>query len=306
MGILGDAWDATGGAIIGGLSGGEGHAPSQYAFDDTEVARQRKAQEEARGYQTALADRFDARARGADGPSVAESQLQQGLNAAQAAQWAQSQSATGSAAARGAAQYNAARSAANIQQQGAASAATLRAQEQMGYEQQLAGLYGDIRQGDQGQFAGEAGYQGTKAGEHGATERAWAQQAESAAGRRGDVWSGLMESASQAGAMMAMGGGSDERLKEVGGKATDADLQEFLEAAKAHWYQYREGTPDADGGKTHVGPMAQDLEKTKVGRTMVDRRPDGMRQVDLWDSYGAMLASLGSLNERLGKLEGGK
>jgi hypothetical protein len=31
-----------------------------------------------------------------------------------------------------------------------------------------------------------------------------------------------------------------------------------------------------------------------------------MRQVDLKDAYGAMLASLGSLNERLGKLEGGK
>lgn len=109
-----------------------------------------------------------------------------------------------------------------------------------------------------------------------------------------------------------MGGGSssaavaasDEKNKTKKGAGED-NIKEFLNAIKAHSFEYKDkmkNNPLAGDGE-YVGPMAQDLEKTELGKSMVIDTPEG-KVVDYGKGFGAMLASQAMLNERLKKLEG--
>jgi hypothetical protein len=51
--------------------------------------------------------------------------------------------------------------------------------------------------------------------------------------------------------------------------------------------------------------MAQELEKSKIGKSMVYDTPNG-KMVDFGRGLGAMLAIQAQMNERLNKIEGGK
>lgn len=105
----------------------------------------------------------------------------------------------------------------------------------------------------------------------------------------------------------AMGAGaamfSDERLK-TDIKDGSKDAGKFLDAIKAYSYKYKPGAKDAElgGDGTYVSPMAQDLEKTKLGKSMVKDTPSG-KVVDYGKGFGAILAASASLNERLKKIE---
>jgi len=356
-----------------GMSGGDSHVPEQYTYDDRQITLNRS-------YQHWLEDKYRDRIEGKS-PSVAEAQLRSGLNQAQAAQWAQSRSATGSGAARGAAQYNAAQNAANMGQQTAADAAKMRAAEQAQAEQAYGQMLADQRRAEQD-------YQLGKAAAHNQWQSNWSNQSEaqvsrdqraggglvSAAGaaiaagammsdvraktdirpveetpgdkvltkmvskspeldrddaqRRRDEWDDMMlrriqDERSQAATqqsgqdamgtlgtgLMAAGGiiGSDERAKDKGGDAGNPDVDDFLEKTKAYWWRYKRGERWDDGGRQHIGPMAQDLQRTKVGRTMVVEDPrTGMLGVDTGQAYGAMLAGLTHLNDRIDSIESGK
>lgn len=80
---------------------------------------------------------------------------------------------------------------------------------------------------------------------------------------------------------------SDERAKTNIRDVSSADLAELAGAVKesmATWeYKPGEGPPGR-----HLGPMAQDVERTKLGKDFVGDRGDGMRNLD-YEGLGALL-----------------
>ena len=127
-----------------------------------------------------------------------------------------------------------------------------------------------------------------------------AQLAEAASKRRSDFIGNLAGSASKAAAA-----GSDENMKTdiKKGSATDK-IEQFLGALKSYDYKYKDkqanGRENPDGEVTSV--MAQDLEKSDLGKQMVKDGPDG-KEVDYGQGLAAMLAGIAELNERTKKLE---
>jgi hypothetical protein len=55
-----------------------------------------------------------------------------------------------------------------------------------------------------------------------------------------------------------------------------------------------------------MGIMATDLEKSKMGGTLVSNNADGFKQVSIPQSVGALLAATSSIHKRLSKIEGKK
>lgn len=94
-------------------------------------------------------------------------------------------------------------------------------------------------------------------------------------------------------------------LSDVNAKEDFSDpapaLEEFLESAEPAEYSYK---PEhgGDGGR-HISPMAQGLERSAIGRSMVRETPVG-KVVDYGKSFGAVLASLSHLNKKLNTVMG--
>lgn len=127
-----------------------------------------------------------------------------------------------------------------------------------------------------------------------------------------NFWQGLGESIFQkvaggiaaipglGGAAKVAGGAlSDERLK-TDIKPGRKSLHEFLENAGVHQYRYK--NPNHGEGK-YVSPMAQELEKSKIGKHMVMETPVG-KMVDYGRGFGSLLAAAADMHERIKKLEG--
>lgn len=84
----------------------------------------------------------------------------------------------------------------------------------------------------------------------------------------------------------------------------DKDVDAFLKTLKPYSYEYK-NKDHGKGKKTSV--MAQDLEKTSLGETLVSRdKPTGLRKVDYAKALPVMLASMGRLSDRLEKAEARK
>jgi len=100
-----------------------------------------------------------------------------------------------------------------------------------------------------------------------------------------------------------MARGSDEKMKT---NISDSlkEINSFLDSIDAHKYEYKEEMKNKDiGGEgVYFSPMAQEIEKTQVGESMVKETPEG-KVVDYGKAGGVTLASLSVLNERLKKLE---
>ena len=118
----------------------------------------------------------------------------------------------------------------------------------------------------------------------------------SVAGYQPSRWPDLIMGGGQAAASAAMM--SDERLK-TRVKSGDATIQELLDLP-AHEYEYKE--PRKDGHGKHVSLMAQDLERTVLGKSMVSETPRG-KQVNYGKAFGALLAGMTQLNRRVKTLE---
>lgn len=98
----------------------------------------------------------------------------------------------------------------------------------------------------------------------------------------------------------ALGGAylmSDERQKT---EIEHFDASEFLDSLIPKKYKYKDSK---NGEGKFAGPMAQDLEKTEIGSSMVKDTPEG-KMVDADRASMAALASLAEINQRLKKLEG--
>lgn len=87
---------------------------------------------------------------------------------------------------------------------------------------------------------------------------------------------------------------SKQNIKDSEGKARD-----FLEVIKPKVYEYKE---ESDGQGVHLGVIAQDLEKSELGKSMVKETPDG-KMVDFGKGFGAVLAAMAEINQKLNELE---
>jgi cob(I)alamin adenosyltransferase len=93
---------------------------------------------------------------------------------------------------------------------------------------------------------------------------------------------------------------SDERLKKDI-RSAEKDTYSFLDALNASKYRYKE--KDIDGEEERVSVMAQELEKSKLGKGFVLETPRG-KMVDYGKGLGTLLAAQSSLHKRLKQLEG--
>lgn len=97
---------------------------------------------------------------------------------------------------------------------------------------------------------------------------------------------------------------SDENMKEKI-DYDPKDVQSFLDRLKPASYDYKDKVKDDPRASKdrQIGVMAQDLEKSKLGKEAVSEGDIG-KIVDYKDLEPKMLASLAALNRRLKKIEG--
>jgi hypothetical protein len=77
-------------------------------------------------------------------------------------------------------------------------------------------------------------------------------------------------------------------------------IEQFTSALKGYEYEYKDGE---NGTGKKVGVMAQDLEKSKIGKTMVDEDENGVKRVDTNKAIGALLAATAEMSKKISKLE---
>ncbi len=94
---------------------------------------------------------------------------------------------------------------------------------------------------------------------------------------------------------------SDERAKE-GIRDARAEIDQLLAALRPVAYSYKD---PAHGEGEIIGVIAQDVERSEVGRALVEE-VDGLKQIDLLKGFGVLLAAVGRIDERLRKLEEAK
>jgi hypothetical protein len=92
---------------------------------------------------------------------------------------------------------------------------------------------------------------------------------------------------------------SDRRLKE-NVRDGERSLRSFLAALGAHSYEYKD---EKHGEGRFTSPMAQELAKSPIGRSMVTKDDEGHMFVDYARGLGAMLAAEGMHERRVSALE---
>lgn len=97
---------------------------------------------------------------------------------------------------------------------------------------------------------------------------------------------------------------SDEKQKENKTSAKEP-IADFLDKLVAMEYDYKNPNMAGAAHGRRYGIMAQDLEKSEVGKSLVLNTPEG-KKVDTAQGFGAVLAAQSELNRRIKKLEGRK
>jgi hypothetical protein len=87
--------------------------------------------------------------------------------------------------------------------------------------------------------------------------------------------------------------------------ASPAGAEGMMRAVKPAMYNYK---PESgwDDGRTHIGVMAQDLEKDPIGRQFVTEREDGAKMVDYQAMAPLLLANQAMLQKKVDALKKGK
>jgi len=98
---------------------------------------------------------------------------------------------------------------------------------------------------------------------------------------------------------------SDPKKKDDVDEAVENKLRGFLDSLTAYEYEYVDPSKPGRAPGRHTSVMADDLERTPMGKRMVVDTPDG-KMVDYARGFGVMLAAQASINERLERLEGKK
>lgn len=280
-----------------------------------------RQQQMARGQQQGLANALQARVNGTGGPSVAEQQMNRGLNQNMSQAMAMMAAQRGQNA--GGSMRQIANQRAMMGQQGVADAGVMRAQEQMGAENTLGQLLAGMRGQDIGVASGNAqlgmqqrqmnddmtkyymaqGLNLAQAQQQAAMdlERLRVQQNIGAnqiqAQSYENARKGNSDLLSMVGSFVGM---SDERVKKDI-RSAEGDTYSFLDALNASRYSYKD---EKHGKGERVSVMAQELERSELGKAFVKETSEG-KAVDYAKGLGTMLAAQSSLHKRLKKLEGG-
>lgn len=98
--------------------------------------------------------------------------------------------------------------------------------------------------------------------------------------------SGFIQGGMEAGAKALA---SDERVKENISEVTKDEVKELKETIKAVKFNYKDSTY---GDGDFVGVMAQDLEKSKLGKTLVFEDKDGVKKIDTNKAISLLLAMI--------------
>ena len=93
---------------------------------------------------------------------------------------------------------------------------------------------------------------------------------------------------------------SDEKSKNIESNAPDMDA--FMESIKPLAFKYKDGDAPGENEEENVGVIAQDVEKSKVGKTMVKNTSSG-KMLDMQKGFGVILAALASLHDKYEGLE---
>ena len=271
-------------------------------------------QYQARNMQMSLIQQLQDQAAGR-GPSLAQMQLQRGTDANMANAMGMAAGTRGASAAgmnKGIQNQQA-----GIAQGMAGDAAMLRLQEQMAARNALGQQLGGVRGQDQSfegmdlqnrQFNSNLGTSNNQfyAGQANTMANSNAQ-------RQADVQTAqaklelerekMLNEQARGNSPMGVIGGvfasmSDERLK-TDIKPGESKLYDFLDKLGSHDYKYK----DSKHGSPRISPMAQELEKSDLGKPFVFEAEDG-KAVDYGKGLGTMLASQAALHKRLKKLEG--
>jgi hypothetical protein len=95
---------------------------------------------------------------------------------------------------------------------------------------------------------------------------------------------------------------SDERVKtdiEPG----DSRLKDLLDTIGVHEYSYKDTNREGTAPGRHVSPMAQELEKTELGKDAVSESKEGHKMVNYGRLLGVMLSGEAYLHKRVKALE---
>lgn len=111
------------------------------------------------------------------------------------------------------------------------------------------------------------------------------------------VLGGLLQAGGQAGAAAVMH--SDERLKTDVAPA-DLEIDELFSYLEPKRYRYKNEARHGAGER--VGVMAQDLERSSLGRKIVYDAPDG-KALDPFKAISASLAGIARVHKRVARLE---
>lgn len=229
-----------------------------------------------------------ARAQGRGGPSVAETQLHNTTQAVQRNAAAQAASARGGAMQQQAAARNAQAQSVQSQQEAAGQGAQVRAQEQ----QAATGQYMQALNAQQNAELQRQLQMGqTQVAQTGAeSQRIQMQRQQQQAGVGGVV-----------GAVGGLVGAMSDKRAKTDIHPAEQDIAEMFDALHAKRFQYKPGFGESG---EHLGVMAQDLERTPAGRTLVEHDSGGMRRIDPQRALMSLLAAGADIYDRLRKLEG--
>ena len=320
-GTLGGAVGDIAGSVVGGVQKGifkpveiERAQPDARAANIRTRSRKRAETREvqegrqlgrSRAQRQGLIRQLQQQAKGR-GPSIAEAQLRQAQDRNLAQQLAAAGRARGGNSA--AMQRQLARQQQESNRDVAQQAMVARmqeqrqAQQQLGQEtardQQLAGALQQqyLNQGmtfDRAQQQANMDLQRLRLQEVTASNQARLQQQQTEAGIGGAILGGL----GQAGAAVAA---SDKNMKK---DVKKADMKkDFLDKISASSYKYKEPEKKGRGKGEFASAMAQELEKSKFGKSMVINTPEG-KMVDYGKGFGTIVAAQAELNKRLEALE---
>jgi Chaperone of endosialidase len=104
------------------------------------------------------------------------------------------------------------------------------------------------------------------------------------------------------GSFRGPGGLSDERAK-TSVEDDPEQMQDFLDRLHAHSYRYKDPDAPGAGHGRYVSPMAQELEKTELGRNFVHEDAGGSKYIDYGKLAGTQLAATAMMHERVSALE---
>lgn len=295
------------------------HAAEENALKQRNTATERAAAEAAaadadRQRQIQFSDTLNDTITNPNAPSVAREQLAQATQANEATQLSQASGATGENAFL--ARQGAARNIAAANQTEAQQAAEIRAREVATAQGQLGNVLGQVSQEDINRYNTDTATGGASnqeildanakasglAEQHDeATHNLWVQIGGKAATGLGS----FLGSSSSSGSSDPGGDStvsSDRNVKKDIHADPDEKVMAFLSAIQPDSFRYKGENPQAP---EHHGVMAQDLEQSEIGRSLVHQSPRG-KVVDVGTAAMAALAAAASLHRRLARVEGKK